>query len=57
MFTSLPTQAAYRHHVWTWDFIFVRTDSGGMLKMMTLLDEYPRQYLTIRVEAESLSLG
>ena len=50
MSTGLPTQAAHRHHVWTWDFIFDRTDSGGMLKMMTLLDEYTRQCLTIRVE-------
>lgn len=40
---GLPTQATHRHHVWTWDFIFDRTDKGGTLKMMTLLDEYTRQ--------------
>tara|TARA_B100001971_G_C18153487_1_gene517190 strand:+ start:330 stop:1169 length:840 start_codon:yes stop_codon:yes gene_type:complete len=50
--TGLPTQAMYRHHVWTWDFIFDRTDSGGTLKMMTLLDEYTRQCLTIQVERQ-----
>jgi len=48
--TGLPTQATHRHHVWTWDFIFDRTDKGGTLKMMTLLDEYTRQSLAIQVE-------
>ena len=47
--TGLPTQAEHRQHVWTWDFIFDRTDTGGTIKMMTLLDEYTRQCLTIRV--------
>ena len=31
-------------------FIFDRTDKGGTLKMMTLLDEYTRQSLAIQVE-------
>ena len=42
----------HRHHVWTWDFIFDRTDSGGTLKMMTLLDEYSRPSLAIQVERQ-----
>ncbi len=50
--TGLPSQAAHRHHVWTWDFIFDRTDNGGTLKMMTLLDEYSRQSLAIQVERQ-----
>ena len=50
--TGLPTQATHRHHVWTWDFIFDRTDKGGTLKMMTLLDEYTRQSLAIQVERQ-----
>ena len=50
--TGLPTQATHRHHVWTWDFIFDRTDNGGTLKMMTLLDEYSRQSLAIQVERQ-----
>jgi putative transposase len=48
----LPAQATHRHHVWTWDFIFDRTDNGGTLKMMTLLDEYTRQCLAIQVERQ-----
>ncbi len=50
--TGLPTQAMHRHQVWTWDFIFDRTDNGGTLKMMTLLDEYTRQCLAIQVERQ-----
>ena len=50
--TGLPPQAAHRHHVWTWDFISDRTDNGGSLKMMTLLDEYSRQSLAIQVERQ-----
>ena len=50
--TGLPTQATHRQHVWTWDFIFDRTDKGGTLKMMTLLDEYTRQSLAIQVERQ-----
>ena len=45
-------QATHRNHVWTWDFLFDRTENGGTLKMMTLLDEYIRQNLAIRVERQ-----
>ena len=48
--TGLPTQAEHRQHVWTWNFIFDRTDNGGTLKMMTRLDEC--QCLTIRIERQ-----
>ena len=53
--TGLPTQATHRNHVWTWDFLFGRTEHGGSLKMMTLLDEYTRQSLALRVEREMTS--
>ena len=48
----MPTQATHRNHVWTWDFIFDRTDKGSTLKMLTMLDEYTRQCLAIRVERQ-----
>ena len=50
--TGLPTQATHRNHVWTWDFIFDRTDKGSTLKMLRMLDEYTRQCLAIRVERQ-----
>ena len=46
--TGLPTQARYQNHVWSWDFLFDRTENGGTLKMMTLLDQYSRQSLAIQ---------
>jgi putative transposase len=53
--TGLPTQAMYRNHVWTWDFLFDRTENGGTLKMMTLLDEHNHQCLAIQVERQITS--
>ena len=50
--TGLPTQATHRNHVWTWDFIFDRTDKGSTLKMLTMLDEYTRQWLASRGERQ-----
>ena len=50
--TGLPTQATHRNDVWTWDFIFDRTDKGSTLKILTMLDEYTRQFLAIRVERQ-----
>ena len=46
--TGLPTKATHPNHVWTWDFIFDRTDKGSTLKMLTMLDEYTRQCLVLR---------
>ena len=47
--TGSPTKATGRNHVWSWDFVHDRTDNGGPLKMMTLIDEYTRECLDIRV--------
>lgn len=44
-----PTTAAYRTHVWTYDFLFDRTARGQTLKILTVLDEYTRQCHAIRV--------
>ena len=50
--TGLPTQATHRNYVWTWDFIFDRTDKGSTLKMLTMLDEFTRQCVAIRIERQ-----
>lgn len=47
--TELPTTAMKVNHVWSWDFVHDRTDKGGQLRMMTLIDEYTRRCLKIRV--------
>ncbi len=42
-------------NVWSLDYVHDRTDNGGPLKMMTLIDEYTRQCLSIRVARELTS--
>ena len=53
--TGPPTKANGRNHVWSWDFVHDRTDNGGPLKMMTLIDEYTRKCLDIRVARQLTS--
>lgn len=48
--TGLPTQAAYRGHVWTWDFIADATVRGGGLRILTILDEYTRECHVLRAD-------
>lgn len=48
--TGLPTKAAHRGHVWTWDFISDATVRGGALKMLTILDEHTRECHVLRPE-------
>src|SRR5690606_11343380 len=37
-------------HVWTYDFLEDRTERGGKLRILTVLDEFTRECLAIRVE-------
>lgn len=37
------------NHVWSWDFVFDRTDDGRPLKLMVVIDEYTRECLAIHV--------
>lgn len=45
--SSVPTQALYPNHVWTYDFLFDATSSGRTLKILTVVDEFTRVALTI----------
>ena len=40
----------YRNHVWTYDFIHTRTRDGRKMKILTILDEYTRECLSIDVK-------
>jgi len=42
--------ARYKNDVWTYDFIADRTASGRTLKWLTLVDEYTRECLALRVD-------
>ena len=39
----------HRNHVWSWDFVFDRTQDGRVLKLMVVMDEYTRRCLVIHV--------
>ena len=45
---------AYRDHVWSYDFMHERTSDGRAFRLLTLIDEYSRECLSIDV-ARSLS--
>ena len=39
----------YRDHVWSYDFVQDRTSDGRKFRMLTIIDEYTRECLAIRV--------
>ena len=43
-------RAEHKDHVWCWDFVFDRTDSGSALKWLSIVDEYTRECLTLKVD-------
>jgi len=51
-----PKRALHRGHVWTYDFVFDRTDRGQVLKMLVVLDEFTRECHRIQVETRLDSL-
>jgi transposase InsO family protein len=52
--TGRLRRASQPNEVWTYDFLEGRTERGGKLRMLTVLDEYTRECLTIHV-ARSIS--
>ncbi len=43
-------RAEFPNHVWSYDFLEDRTEQGGKLRILTVLDEFARESLEIRVE-------
>lgn len=43
-------RAEHQDHVWTWDFVFDRTTSGTTLKWLSIVDEYTRECLALKVD-------
>jgi putative transposase len=39
----------YRNHVWSYDFVHDRTHEGRPLRLLTIIDEYSRECLAIKV--------
>ena len=46
---SLPLCAEYPNHVWTYDFMEDGTADGRKLRLLTVVDEFTRECLAIRV--------
>jgi transposase InsO family protein len=42
-------RAERKDHVWTWDFIYDRTTSGSALKWLSIVDEWTRECLCLKV--------
>ena len=39
-----------KDHVWCWDFVFDRTSSGSSLKWFSIVDEFTRECLSLKVD-------
>jgi putative transposase len=43
-------RAEHKDHVWCWDFAFDRTTAGSPLKWLSIVDEYTRECLALKVD-------
>jgi putative transposase len=46
----VPEEATHPNHFWTYDFVFDTTFDSRRLKFLTLVDEYTRECLAIKVD-------
>jgi putative transposase len=47
--SCIRLRAARRNHVWSYDIVFERTHDGRALRILTIIDEFTRESLAIRV--------
>ncbi len=47
---EIVNKAEYPNHVWSYDFVEDRTERGGKLRILVIIDEYTRECLAIRVK-------
>jgi transposase InsO family protein len=43
-------RAEFKDHVWCWDFVFDHTTSGSTVKWLSIVDEYTRECLALKVD-------
>lgn len=48
--SEVVNKAERPNHVWSYDFVEDRTQRGGKLRILTVMDEFTRECLAIRVE-------
>ncbi|MBK8001939.1 MAG: IS3 family transposase, partial [Verrucomicrobia bacterium] len=47
--TAQRQRALHRGHVWSWDFVEDQTERGTRFRVLTLLDEYTREFMAVHV--------
>ena len=55
--SCIRLRPAYPNHVWSFDFVETRTNDGRRLRLMTLIDEFTRKCLAIRVARRINAIG
>jgi len=46
---EIVNKAEYPNHVWSYDFLEDRTERGGKLRILAIIDEYTRECLSTRI--------
>ena len=46
---EIVNKAGYPNHVWSYDFVEDRTERGGKLRILAVIDEYTRECLAIKI--------
>ena len=54
---EIVNKAQYPNHVWSYDFVEDRTERGGKLRILAIIDEYTRECLAHQGCAVNTSLG
>jgi putative transposase len=47
--SCIRTRPEYPNHVWSYDFVLIRTHDGRPVRLLTVVDEYTRECLVIEV--------
>jgi transposase InsO family protein len=50
--SCLRLRPQYRNHVWSYDFVVDRTSDGRAIRMLTIIDEYSRECLSIHIQRQ-----
>lgn len=55
--SCIRLRPTHRDHVWSYDFVEAQTHDGRRIRLLTLIDEFTRECLAIRVARRINSLG
>jgi putative transposase len=55
--SCIRLRPTHRNHVWSYDFVEAQTHDGRRIRLLTLIDEFTRECLAIRVARRINSLG